>query len=220
MPSVIAKTLAWITLLAGCLLAPAQSVSWPAAWVLLGCYAAIVLTAFLLVDHDLLRERTKPGPGVVRRDAVVASLGGLLFYPVTLIVAGLDHAAGWSPRLPLLVTLLGFDLFLAGYALALWAMMANQFFSTFVRIQSDRGHQLIERGPYAYVRHPGYTGTLVAHLAMPVALGSLWALVPATLACVLFVLRTVLEERTLRANLAGYQNYCSRVMWRLIPRVW
>ena len=220
MLSVTAKTLLWIAILVACLLLPAQTIRWPAAWALLGGYAVIVMIAFWKVDPDLLRERTKPGPGVERSDAVIAAIGGLLLYPATLIVAGLDHAGDWSPRLPLLVTLSAFELFFVGYGLALWAMHHNRFFSTFVRIQTDRGHHLIDQGPYAMVRHPGYTGTLLAHTAMPVALGSLWALVPAAIACAVFVLRTALEDRTLANKLPGYQAYRHRVKWRLVPWVW
>ena len=107
-----------------------------------------------------------------------------------------------------------------GYDLFAWAIAANPFFSTAVRIQNDRSHTLVDEGPYRYVRHPGYAGMLVYSLAAPIALGSLWALVPAGLVVCVIVVRTLLEDRTLRAELEGYEAYTGRVRYRLIPRFW
>jgi protein-S-isoprenylcysteine O-methyltransferase Ste14 len=99
-------------------------------------------------------------------------------------------------------------------------MRANPFFSTFVRIQDDRGHAVVNSGPYAWVRHPGYAGTIIAHLALPLIFGSTWALVPASLGALLFVLRTAREDRVLSERLGGYHEYRARVRWRLVPGVW
>jgi protein-S-isoprenylcysteine O-methyltransferase Ste14 len=99
-------------------------------------------------------------------------------------------------------------------------MLANRFFAATVRIQSDRGHVVVDRGPYRRVRHPGYTGAALFTLATPLALGSWAALYPALFLVAVLVIRIVLEERTLRAELAGYREYASRVRWRLLPGVW
>ena len=99
-------------------------------------------------------------------------------------------------------------------------MRANPFFSTVVRIQSERGHRLVDQGPYQWVRHPGYAGAVVAHLALPISLGSLWGLAPAALGCLLLAFRIVHEERTLRSGLAGYPEYVLRVRWRMVPGAW
>ena len=107
-----------------------------------------------------------------------------------------------------------------GYAFSLWAMRVNPFFATVVRIQSERGHRVVDQGPYRWVRHPGYAGAVVAHLALPVALGSLWGLAPAVLGCLFLLARIQAEERTLRSGLTGYPEYASRVRWRLVPGVW
>lgn len=190
------------------------------AWIVLVAYGIIVVAAFLLLPADLIRERTHPGPGVVLSDFYLGGITAALLYPATLIVAGLDHAFEWSPSLSLLMQTLGIKQFIAGYSFAMWAMIANRFFSTFVRIQTDRGHRLVDTGPYAWVRHPGYTGTMIAHLGLPIALGSLWALIPAGLACVAFFPRMNREERVLRKELDGYDAYCGRVRYQLIPWVW
>jgi protein-S-isoprenylcysteine O-methyltransferase Ste14 len=110
--------------------------------------------------------------------------------------------------------------FAAGDAFSLRAMRENSFFSTVVRIQVERGHRLVDRGPYRWVRHPGYAGAVLAHLALRLALGSLWGLAPAALGCVAVALRVVAEERVLRRGLAGYAEYALRVRWRLLPGVW
>ncbi len=100
------------------------------------------------------------------------------------------------------------------------AVSVNKFFEPLVRIQTDRGHKVIDTGPYAMIRHPGYALSFLAFLGMPLSLGSLWALIPAVLACLLMVLRTVWEDQTLLEELAGYKEYAQRVRYRLIPGVW
>jgi protein-S-isoprenylcysteine O-methyltransferase Ste14 len=207
--------------LAACLFGSAGKLDWAAAWAYLAVFGAFVVAAFALVDPSLIRERAAPGPDVDRGDAALAGLGFVGLYPGTLIVAGLDAVRfGWSPSLSLSAQLPALLVFVLGYALALWAMRANPFFATFVRIQGERGHSVVGTGPYAWVRHPGYAGTLIAHAALPVALGSLWALAPASFGCLLFVLRTAREDRTLEARLRGYREYQLRVPWRLFRGIW
>ncbi|MBC7224324.1 MAG: isoprenylcysteine carboxylmethyltransferase family protein, partial [Anaerolineae bacterium] len=108
----------------------------------------------------------------------------------------------------------------AGLGLATWAMASNPFFSAFVRIQRERGHRVVADGPYRYVRHPGYLGAIVFQMAIPLALGSLWALLPSGVAAALYVARTVLEDRTLQEELAGYREYAQKVRHRLLPGLW
>jgi protein-S-isoprenylcysteine O-methyltransferase Ste14 len=107
-----------------------------------------------------------------------------------------------------------------GYALGTWAMGANAFFSKIVRIQKDRGHAVATGGPYRYLRHPGYLGTIVFELATPIMLGSLWALIPGGLGALLLIIRTVLEDRTLHEELDGYEKYAQKVRYRLLPGIW
>ena len=202
-----------------CLFASAGRMSWPAGWAYLAILAAFTAGSFALVETDLIRERAAPGPGSDRKDALLASLGFIGLYPGTLLVAGFDAGRGGA-SIPLAGQALAFAVFAGGYGFALWAMRANRFFSTFVRIQDDRGHRVISSGPYAWVRHPGYAGMLIAHVALPLALGSVWAFVPALLGVLLFVLRTANEDRVLSERLAGYGEYRTRVRWRLVPGVW
>jgi protein-S-isoprenylcysteine O-methyltransferase Ste14 len=99
-------------------------------------------------------------------------------------------------------------------------MSANRFYSRFVRIQRERGHTVVSSGPYRYVRHPGYVGQMTFSLASPLALGSLWALIPGGLFALRLVVRTALEDKTLRVELGGYREYVAHVRYRLLPGVW
>lgn len=99
-------------------------------------------------------------------------------------------------------------------------MRSNRFFSSIVRIQTERGHVVQSGGPYRFVRHPGYVGMTLTQVAYPVLLGTWWAYVPTGLATLLLVVRTALEDRLLRRELAGYGEYAARVRFRLLPGVW
>ena len=108
----------------------------------------------------------------------------------------------------------------AGFGLAIWAMLANRFFSPVVRLQEERGHHLITTGPYRFVRHPGYTGTLVSVLCVGPALGSWLASIPMVVFALLILRRARLEDRFLHDKLDGYPAYAQRVRYRLLPGVW
>lgn len=139
---------------------------------------------------------------------------------VMLIVAGLDDRFGWSPGVPLLVHVTGLILTAAGYLLSSWAMVVNRFFSASVRIQAERGHRVVSEGPYRFVRHPGYAGSILSVVAFPLFLGTLWALIPAILAAISLVIRTGLEDSTLKEELEGYSEYEVSVRYRLMPGAW
>ena len=105
----------------------------------------------------------------------------------------------------------------AGY---LWATASNAYFSQIVRIQAERGHEVATGGPYRFVRHPAYTGTILTSLATPILLASWWAFAVGLLAAVLMILRTILEDRTLQTELPSYLEYACWVRYRLVPGVW
>jgi len=153
-------------------------------------------------------------------DKVLAPLMALsLSFPL-VIVAGLDHRFGWSPIFPLWLIVIGFLLISLGYAFAAWALAENRFFSSVVRIQTDRGHVVCDSGPYRIVRHPGYAGNMVALPGMVLALSSMWTLIPLAVALIIAVIRTVLEDQTLQDELPGYRDYVRRVRYRLIPGIY
>ncbi len=99
-------------------------------------------------------------------------------------------------------------------------MLVNAFLVTTVRIQEERGHRVVTNGPYRFLRHPTYVGAILFTWGGPLLLGSWWALIPGTIAVIAFVVRTYLEDRTLQAELPGYQEYTQQVRYRLLPGVW
>ena len=214
-------TLALLALEGTLLFAPAGRLDWPMAWAFLATHGVISIAGFALLDPDLIRERLLPTPGFDRRDAAIATTSAVLMIALPLVVAGLDigrwHA---SPPLPSSWRGSTLGIFALGQGLAVWAARCNRFFSDFVRIQSERGHQVVSSGPYRWVRHPGYAGWLVSFLAAPMALGSLYGLIPALLGALVLAARIPGEERILREGLPGYRDYAARVRFRLLPGVW
>ena len=197
---------------------------WP-AWVLAAMNLASIAISRIIParrNPDLLAERAQAsgGEGGKSWDRVLMPLVALYAPLLIWVTAGLSERYGWLPRVPLWAQAAGFLAFAAGSAFASWAFVANRFFSTVVRIQSDRGQTVVTGGPYRFVRHPGYAGGALLHLASAPALGSLWALIPAALTIALIILRTALEDRTLHDELVGYRDYAARVRYRLLPGVW
>ena len=153
-------------------------------------------------------------------DKVLAPLMAVsVGYPM-VFVAGLDHRYNWSSEFPLWLIVIGFVLITLGYTFAAWALAENRFFSSVVRIQTDRGHRVCDSGPYRFVRHPGYAGSVFALFGIVLALGSVWTLIPAAVASIIAVIRTVLEDQTLQEELPGYRDYARRVRYRLIPCIY
>ncbi len=138
----------------------------------------------------------------------------------TLAVAGLDQRFHWTRPQQWPVPATGFVLFLLGWGVVSWSMTSNRFFSSVVRIQEDRGHAVADRGPYGLVRHPGYLAMIVSILGVPLIFESLWAFIGAASYAVTMIVRTLLEDRTLRLELAGYEDYAARVPYRLVPGLW
>ena len=137
-----------------------------------------------------------------------------------IVVAGLDAVRFHWSNVHVILKIIGFLGFIPGFILGFWAMRENTFLSDTVRIQEDRGHKVCQTGPYMYVRHPMYIGIIIAMLSLPLALGSLFAIIPAIIIVKLFILRTALEDKTLQKELPGYKEYTLAVRFRLFPRVW
>ncbi|WP_028745806.1 methyltransferase family protein [Rhizobium mesoamericanum] len=208
----------FVVAMAAALFATAGTIAVPGFWAYLAIFAVVMIISFAALDPDLLRERMRPGGKKPPLSLRVFSL--VLF--MHWIVAGLDRGRfHWSDNVP--DWLQGVSLFTvaAGYALALWAMRVNRFFSSVIRIQADRGQHVVSTGPYAFVRHPGYTAGFLIIAASGPALGSWLAAALVVLFSLPFLLyRTIMEDRIPRAELAGYSDYAARVRWRLLPGIW
>jgi protein-S-isoprenylcysteine O-methyltransferase Ste14 len=193
--------------------------------VLLGILAAFLAAHVLIlvpINPELLAERQKGilDQGVKAWDKVLSPLAAGVFPIASWIVAGLNERFHWTGPTPLAHHVVGLGITLFGYGLFLWAMACNAFFSEGVRIQTERGHSVTTSGPYRCVRHPGYLGVIMAQMATPWLLGSLWALIPSVASAGLYVVRTLFEDRTLRAELPGYEEYTRSTRYRLVPWIW
>ncbi len=217
----ILVTTVYLLILGTLLFASAGSLDWPMAWAVLGTYFTTSALSIVFADRDLVVERGRMRTDGDQRDARLAAVSFLFFYPITLVIAGMDVGRfEWSPDYALDWQLLALALYILGNLLGFWAVICNRYFSTFARIQDERGHSVETRGPYGYIRHPGYAGTILAAIALPPALGSLWAFIPAVIGASGFVVRTALEDAALQQDLAGYGAYADRVKYRLIPGLW
>jgi protein-S-isoprenylcysteine O-methyltransferase Ste14 len=172
-------------------------------------------------NPDLITERAQfmKHENVFKWDKILAPLVGFGGGLITLVV-GLDILLNWSPAFSILIKIIALAIILAGYIWGSYALIQNRFFSGMVRIQSDRGHQVITSGPYRWMRHPGYAGAILTYLATPLFLDSGWAFIPAVFLVILLVLRTSLEDKVLQVELEGYSEYADKVRYRLFPGVW
>ena len=172
-------------------------------------------------NPDLISERAQfmKHENVFNWDKILAPLvvlgGGLI-----PLVVGLDELLNWSPAFSILIKIIALAIILTGYIWGSYALIQNRFFSGMVRIQSDRGHQVITSGPYRWMRHPGYAGAILTYLATPLFLDSGWAFVPAVFLVIVLVIRTSLEDKVLQVELEGYSEYADKVRYRLFPGVW
>ena len=212
----------FLTLNAAILFLAAGRLDWIWAWVYLGiCLVSVLINASIMLrtSPETIAER-----GELKMtktwDKVVSGLSGLAMYIALPLVAGLDVRFGWARDLGVAWHVAGAVMLAAGLELASWAMIANAYFSTAVRIQSERGHTVCSTGPYRFVRHPGYVGFILQAFGVPILLGSSWALFPGITAAALMIIRTSLEDRTLQAELPGYQEYVGQVRYRLVPGIW
>ncbi len=218
----ILQLLALTILQAAVLCLSAWSLTWLEGWLYVEIYLFLLAAASLVMlpgRVEVVAERSKGGEGgkpwdlLLTRLIAIPSLG-------MLVVAGLGHHFGWKPEAGLVAQVLGVVLYILGYMLVIWAMYTNKFFSSVVRIQKERGHQAITDGPYRLIRHPGYAGMMISALGSILLLKSVWALIAWALYVAMVVTRTALEDKTLQAELDGYQKFTAHTRYRLIPGIW
>jgi protein-S-isoprenylcysteine O-methyltransferase Ste14 len=224
---VIAKLLLqnviWIAAMGALLFVPAGTLHWPAAWVYLGTVATLGVACgwwLARTDPALLAERMHPmmqknQPTADKIFMLVFGLAALIWF----VTIGLD-ARMHASHVPFALQALGMAMLLVSTGFVMWVMRANSFASPVVKLQTERGHRVISTGPYAFVRHPMYSGSLLFFIGAPLLLGSWWGVVIAPLFAVLFAIRAKIEERALIAGLAGYADYTKRVRYRLLPGLW
>lgn len=210
-------------LVALCLFGTAGTVAWMNGWIFLISYIIVLIALTGLVFHsspELVQERMTAASKAKPWDRFIMPILSTVLPLLAVILAGLDHRFRWTHDFGIATMFIALAVMIGGNALTIWAMRVNRFFSSHVRIQSDRGHYVISNGPYRWVRHPGYTGSIIYNLAAPVLLCSFPALAVGVVFTLLMVVRTSLEDTTLRTELAGYEAYIEKTHWRLLPYIW
>jgi protein-S-isoprenylcysteine O-methyltransferase Ste14 len=189
----------------------------PWLWAYVGVWSATALYAMLSIDEDLAKERFRPATngadGVALRFVRAAALSHV-------VIGALDAGRWHLTPMPAGVRLFGLIAMAAALGTFYRAMRENRFFSSVVRIQRDRGHQVVDSGPYGTVRHPGYAGLILATPLSGLALGSWLAVAVGMVLSALIFRRVLFEDAFLRRHLEGYAAYAERVPHRLIPGVW
>ncbi len=198
---------------------------WVSGWVFSAFSFAYTLASRTIIFQrrpDLIAERGRAlkQSNVEPWDRVLVPMLGAVLPTAMILTAGLDRRLGWAPEFPAWIQAGAYVPMILGSLFALWAATTNAFFSAVVRIQTDRGQKVVTTGPYCFIRHPGYAGTLLYNLFVPFALGSVWTCLPVFLILVLTVVRTLLEDKTLMRKLAGYKSYARGTRRILIPGVW
>ena len=217
----ILANLVTFAILLACLFLPAGTLDYWQAWVFVVVFAVSSQAMglyFLMRDRKLVERRMNIGPVAEQRPAqkVISALLVLGFVAFVVLPA-LDHRFGWSP-VATVVSIICDALIVLSFVLFFWVMKSNSYAAS--TIQVEEGQPVVSTGPYAYVRHPMYSGALLLITAMPLALGSWLSVLLVAPFFPVLVWRILDEENLLRENLPGYAAYMQRVRYRLIPRVW
>ncbi|MFZ0962055.1 MAG: isoprenylcysteine carboxylmethyltransferase family protein [Terriglobia bacterium] len=219
--SLSVRLIRWVlanALLAGISFLCAGGLSQPTLKLYLIAFGIMDFIGILVINSALAAERSLPASEGT--DPAVRPIASALFM-ATVAFAALDVGRlHWAHPFPKGVQMVAFAIFVAANALQIWAMAVNAFFSTELRLQVERNHQLIRNGPYRYVRHPGYLAMLLIVPSTAFAIGSKVASLPATMYGALILFRAVREDRFLLRNLPGYADYLRGAPYRLIPGVW
>jgi len=214
--------LIWLQIIVAVMLfAPAWTLhfweAW-AYWLLFSVLSTVITFYFLKHDPGLVESRLKAGPTAEdeKSQKIIQTLTAILWCAL-IIVPGIERHFH-SSRVPASLVILGNALVAVGYYVVFLALRENRWAASIIEVQ--QGQRVISTGPYGIVGHPMYSGGVLMILATPLALGSLWAFVCAVLLCGVIVARLLDEERYLSKNLPGYEGYCRKVRYRLIPHVW
>jgi protein-S-isoprenylcysteine O-methyltransferase Ste14 len=191
------------------------------AWVysILNMIILALMGTLFTKNAELVEERLNPKEGMKGWDKFYFALTTPM-YIIALIVAGLDARFGWTTNMPPAVYWTSVLLYIVGQAIFVWARYTNNYFSSVVRIQTDRGQTVCKDGPYRYVRHPGYVGGFLFTITIGLMLGSWWASIPQVIAALMLIWRTAREDKTLQAELPGYEEFTQETKYRLLPGVW
>lgn len=219
----ILQTFVWFGVMGALMFVSAGTMHWWGAWVYLVLMVGLSLTlgvALARRDPGLMNERLSPP---IQKDQAAADkiLLSILLLAIFawLALMGLDFRFGWS-AVPAWVKAVGAAVLLISIWVCYLTMIENSFAAPVVKIQDERGQKVITTGPYAYVRHPMYSGAILFFAGTALLLGSWWGLASVLFFIALLAIRTFIEEQALRTGLRGYDDYAARVRYKLIPMIW
>ena len=212
-----------LVLMVALLFGAAGSLSWGHGWAFLIVFVLLILAsmaALWRLNPEIFVARARPmGQGTKGWDRVLMPILLVAFALILPVAAFDDGRFHWAPASDVWVVL-GYLLLVIGFAGVAWAQAVNRHFEPSVRIQSERDHHVIDTGPYAYIRHPGYVFASLMALGIAWSLGSWWALVPAVIVTAVLALRTDLEDATLQRELHGFAEFAAKTRFKWIPGVW
>ncbi len=195
----------------------------PRAWFFFGLYFISLLfniVIFLKFNPEVIRVRSETKWEEMKWWDKLFTVLYIIFIFIIFIVCGLDVGRFQLSSTGMEFLVGGVIIFVVGWGVVVWAMVENKFFETTARIQKEREQRVVSTGPYAIVRHPGYTGMILYYGCAPFIIGSLYGLIPALLLAIVFIFRTYFEDRMLYKELSGYKEYAKKVRYRLVPFIW
>ncbi len=216
------KTIVATLIFSAILFLCAGKVNYFQGWIFLTTNLVAAILNFWVIRNDveLMSERSKIGEGTKSWDKLILALSGLA-YLVSVVISGFDSGRyQWSPDFHWSIYVLGIALTFIGQVIFLKARNENKFFSSVVRIQTERGHTVCDTGVYRIVRHPGYSGMTISLFALPFITGSLLSIIPIVTDIILLFIRTYFEDEVLKKELSGYIEYAQKTKKRLIPTIW
>jgi protein-S-isoprenylcysteine O-methyltransferase Ste14 len=200
---------------------PAGTFDYWQAWAFIAVFTAVSAGPSIywgLRKPEVLRRRMRSGPIAETRPAQKVAMVGIPAMIVAVsVVSALDHRFGWS-QVPVPVVVTGQILVAVGLSLATMVVNQNSYAAATITVEAEQ--PVISTGLYGIVRHPMYAFALIMMVGMPLALDSYWGLVTVVPAVALLMFRIVDEEKMLRQELAGYDEYTEKVHYRLVPGVW
>jgi protein-S-isoprenylcysteine O-methyltransferase Ste14 len=220
---IIIRFISGLILIGAILFGTAGTFHWPEAWIyiIIQFGWSVVLSVWLWnYDPELLKDRLKFMKKSAKGWDKVLTFVSMPFYIPYLVIPGFDAVRYQWSHVPVWAKIICFILVAVSFFWISWIMKENTYLSRFVEIQEERGHKVITTGPYRFVRHPMYIGSTVLLLVLPVALGSLYALIPVAFCIVIMIIRTYLEDKTLYKELEGYAEYAQKTKYRLLPGIW
>ena len=182
----------------------------------------IVIIDYILVfmwNRELIEARSRPHPSTKSWDRKLMRIFFVFYVVILPLVTGLDSRLNWTDP-PSYFQVTGIVLYAAASLIIVLSMIVNRHFEGTSAIQDDRDHRVVRNGPYRFVRHPGYLGMIAANLGFPMMIRSMAGFIPAVIMSIIIIIRTYLEDRMLRHELTGYEEYCSETQYRIIPFIW